>query len=128
MPLDIPKPQTPDYHDAANLADALLRQADVLRGMSDACAKARTVIEFSGDRRKVALGAAFRRAKESGSTSATEAEHFARSSSEYETQIAILESQHLEAERVIQKHRAEESKYEAIRSALSLQKTIAGIV
>lgn len=129
MPLKPTLPASgPDFADSKNLADALMRQADELQRMAPDVAKARTILEFSSDRRKIALGAAFKRAREVGATSATEAEHYARSSAEYQTTLAKLESDHEAAEAVIQRHRAAESKFEAIRSALSLQKTITATV
>ena len=126
--MQAPSSHAADASHAESLADALLRQADAIGAMADAVAKARTVLEYQNDRRKMALAIAFKEARLMGATSATEAEHYARASDSYAATMQALEVQSYECERITQKHGAAQAKFDALRSLVSLEKSKIGIL
>src|SRR5687767_1806517 len=128
----IKAPHTPapaqrlDHSDVTSLTDQLMRASEELAGMTQEVAKARVVREFSGDRRKRALALSTREFL--GSDSAAAAEVRGRASVSYGEALDSQEKELRAAEEVISKHDATRTKWESIRSALSMAKAICGNV
>jgi hypothetical protein len=118
----------PDFSDCAKLVESLMLQADVIRGMAPAVAKARTCLNYSGDRLKRALASACADARSAGATSAADAEQRARASTAYRDTLDTLAAADHEAEAVVAEWEAAKIKWESLRTAVSLQKAITSTV
>lgn len=118
-----------DYSDIAAVSQRLLEASDELGRMVDAVAKAMTVREFCGDRRKRSLALSTREHSLPGSNiSHTAAETLGRASVRYGEDLEAQASQLEEAERVIARRDAVRAQWESARSVLSSLKSIAGNV
>lgn len=115
-----------DYTTAQGLSNALIKQSTVIGSLAEDVGKARTILEYSSDRRKRALALAFADAMKAGAGSAAAAEHAARASTSYRDALDAQERQDNDAEQIVAQWQAEQTKFEALRTACSLAKTIAG--
>ena len=114
--------RNPDYTESMSIADRLLAQADMLRGMAQATGDAKAALSFSGDRLKRALALAVHDAKAAGCTSFAAAEAEARASAAYRDSLDGLYRDEQLAERAVAQWTAEQAKFEALRSLVSLAK------
>lgn len=116
-----------DYSTIEAVSKRLIEASDALADMVGRVAVARQTREFDSDRRKNALSSAVRdvlAAKPELSMSA--AEHLARSSKTYEASMKRLAADMVSAEHIVAEWEATKCRFEAARSLLSVQKTIAG--
>lgn len=120
--------RNPDFTESMSIADQLLAQADLLRGMALATGDAKAALSFSGDRLKRALALAVHDAKAAGCTSFAAAEAEARSSTAYRDSLDALYRDEQLAERQVAQWTAEQAKFEALRSLVSLSKAQANIL
>lgn len=120
--------QTPDFSDCAKLAEAMMAQAEVIRELAPSVAKARTVLNYSGDRLKRALALACHDAKAAGATSASDADQRARASTAYRDALDALAAADDGAEAIVADWEAAKIKWESLRTAVSLQKAITSTV
>ena len=124
--------RNPDFSESQSIADKLLAQADMLRNMAQATGDAKAALSFSGDRLKRALALAIHDVQQGhpplhkGSFSADEAK--ARSSTTYRDSLDALYRDEQLAERQVAQWTAEQAKFEALRSLVSLSKAQANIL
>lgn len=118
----------PDFSDAKQLAEALLQAAETVRGLAPQVAKARTCLNYSGDRLKRALALACADARSAGAKSAAETEQIARASTHYRDALDKLSAEDLEAEGTVAQWEAQKIKWESLRTAVSLQKAITSTI
>jgi len=119
---------SPDYHDADAHANKLLLVIDEICDQAQNVGKARTILKFAPDRKKMAQAFATKRAREAGAKSMTEAECYGLASTEYAAQLFRLEAESLDAEIVVQQHQARELQCDALRSIVALERQKAGII
>lgn len=112
-----------DYSDVQRLGEELYAVAQKLSELTPELAKARTVRDYDGDRRKRALSRAVVPFLEAGESAAA-AEHKARNSEDYAKEMEVLRAQLRHAEAVIARHDAQRVKWESVRSLLSIQKAL----
>lgn len=117
----------PDYSDLFRATKELASELSKLSAMAKAVAAARTVKEFSGDRKKNALSKAVLQAFKEGSKSSAEAEHKAYASASYETAMKRLTDDFENAEVVISEFNVCMAKIESLRSIIAVHRQIAGI-
>lgn len=116
-----------DYGTIEAVSQRLIEASDALTSMVGRIAAARQTREYHNDRAKRALSIAVRDAitvKPELSMSA--AEHIARASDGYGEAMKKLGGDLLAAEQTVAEWDAAKTKFEAARSLLSVQKTIAG--
>lgn len=120
------RPSQPvDFHDLAALTTALILASEELAGMSGDVAASRVVREHDSDRRKRALALAARERLAGGDSHAA-ADTYARASISYGEALDRLAAELLTAEQVNARHEAVRVRWESLRSALSVLKTISG--
>lgn len=115
-----------DYHDLSSLTEQLVAASDELSRMSDEVAKARTIREFSSDRRKRSLAVSTREFLDKESAAAAEVK--GRASVLYGEALEQQQNELYEAERTVAKYEATRIKWESLRSALSTWKAVSGNV
>lgn len=120
-------PDIPDFSDLFRATKELASELSKLSAMSKDVAAARTVKEFSSDRKKNALSKAVLQAFKEGSKSSAEAEHKAFASAQFETAMSALTKQYTEAEQAIAEWTVCSMKIESLRSIIAVHRQIAGI-
>lgn len=121
-----PPIQRADWNDISTLTQRMLEVSEELARMSEDIADARTVREFSSDRRKRSLAMAVREFLVSDS--ATAAETKGRASVAYGEAIARQAEDLILAEQTIAKFEAKLTLWKSLQSALSALRTVAGNV
>lgn len=114
-----------DIHDINRMTQELETASTEIAGMADAVGKAKQIREWDSERRKVALAKHVAPLLSKMAVSA--AEHSARAGDPYINLIKILQRELLDAETTIAKYEAIKTRWESVRSIMSMQKTIAGI-
>ena len=112
-----------DYSDVQKLGAELLSIADKISQMTPEISKAQMIRDFSSDRRKRALAKAVLPFLSSGESAAA-AEHKARALPAYGAELQALGDDLRSAEDVIARHAALKTKWESVRSLLSIQKAL----
>lgn len=112
-----------DFSDSAKAELRLRNAANRLHGMTAAVAKARTIKEFSGDRKKNTL-ARYMASKLIGGSGVAAAEMLARATPEYQAEQETLEAQYRDACAVIAEWDATFATFEAARSLVSMSKQL----
>lgn len=123
-------PQPPpkaDFSTVESVQRALVDASDTLASMTSAVATARTIKEFSGDRRKRALAVPMREFIVAGESAAA-AETKARASAIYGEALGIQQQELETAERAIAEWESARIKWESARSCLSSLRAIASNV
>jgi hypothetical protein len=116
-----------DYSTIEAISKRLVEACDVLAGLVQSVASARQAREYHGDRTKKALSTAVRDVVAlKPEISMSQAEHLARSSKGYEETMKKIGADLLVAEQTIAEWEVAKCRFEAARSLLSVQKTIAG--
>lgn len=110
-----------DYSDSNAVAVRMKDSTRKLHQLAISVGNAKTVREFSSDRRKNLLAKYVARALKDGE-SATAAETIGRADETYQSELASLQEQHQAAETAIAKFTAEQCSFEAARSLLSFEK------
>lgn len=118
-------PQPVDALDLGQLEKRFLDSTRKLSGMVKATAQARTVLDYSGERRKRILAIAMSGALVAGE-GVSKSEASARASDIYGEELDKYQSQDQAAQEVIEEYRAEQCKWEACRTLISLHKQLAG--
>lgn len=111
-----------DHTDVNVISARIMSSTKRLHELADKVGSARQVREFSSEMRKAVLSAEVVKALKEGATSATEAEHVARSTENYRHKMDQLAEQYRAAEVTIAKFTAEQASFEAARSLLSFSK------
>lgn len=111
-----------DFSETFELQRRLNEALDEMTAITDDVGLARQVREFSGDRRKRALGRAMQAAL-SGGESASKAEAEARASEPYGKELQQLAKELTAAEQTIARWDVLRIKWETARSLLSVQKS-----
>lgn len=114
-----------DATDIENLTRQMMNVAVQLEALAPEVAKARTIKDYDGERRKVLLSRGVSPLLEAESSSA--AEHQTRASESYIKGIRELRQEYLSALTVIAKNDALATKLEALRSAVAVQRAIIGL-
>lgn len=112
-----------DHSDIAAIQKQLNDAALKLAAMTLQVAKARQVLSWESERRKVALAKLVAGYLEQGE-SASAAEFKARAHPDYTKQVATMFSQCHDAQKVIADHEATRTIWDSARSLLSMQKAI----
>lgn len=120
--------QLPDFSDCSAMVTDLMKQAEMIQGLAPAVAKARTCLNYSGDRLKRALALACADARSAGATSASEAEQRARASTAYRDALDSLATTDEGAQAIVSQWEAAKIKWESLRTAVSLQKAITATI
>lgn len=120
-------PDAPDYSDLFRATKELASELFKLSAMSKDVAAARTVKEFSSDRKKNALSKAVLQAFKEGSKSSAEAEHKAYASISYETSMKRITEDFEKAESTLADFTVCMAKIESLRSIIAVHRQIAGI-
>lgn len=116
-----------DYGTIEAVSLRLVEASHALTEMVGRVAAGRQAREFHGDRAKKALSTAVRDVVAlKPEISMSQAEHLARSSKGYEETMKKIGADLLVAEQAIAEWEAAKCRFEAARSLLSVQKTIAG--
>lgn len=110
-----------DHSDSNAIAQRMKDSCRKLHTLAISVGSARTVREFSTDRRKNLLAKYVAKALKDGE-SATAAETIGRANVTYQEELEILQEQHQAAETTIAKFAAEQCSFEATRSLLSFEK------
>lgn len=118
---------TPDWSDLFRTTKELSSELVKLSAMAKAVAAAKTVKEFSGDRKKNALSKAVLAAFKEGSKSSAEAEHKAYASASYEAAMKRLTADYEKSELVLSELNVCMAKIESLRSIIAVHRQIAGI-
>jgi hypothetical protein len=124
MPLTPPTTQPrdlADWSDCAAIQQRMTQAVEEMQSIASEVGTARTVLEFSSDRRKRALARACAAAL-SGGESAAKAELEARASESYGKELAQLQKEHQVAEQTILEWDACKLGWETCRSLLAMQR------
>lgn len=122
------RPSEPiDFSSVESVQRALLVVSDELTAMTEDVAKARTVREFEGDRRKRALALAVREFLAQGDSAAA-ADTKGRASVAYGEVLDAQSEQFEAAESILTRWDALRARFDAARSVLSSLRAIAGQV
>jgi len=117
-----------DFSTISDLQRHMEKLLDELDQQAPHYAKARTISEFMGDRRKSALANAFCAIrKEDPEESATAAEHRARASSGFKEKTIELFKDHLNAETAIATYHVLQTRVEVQRSLLAIERAKLGL-
>lgn len=120
------RPQGVDFHDLASVQGQLHEISQNILALVPDVAKARTVAEYDGDRRKRILARAMRphfRAKKS----ATESEQLARADEECEKELDQCRADYQTAQETLEHNRALYCQFDAMRTIASGLKAAAGL-
>lgn len=112
-----------DFHSIDFISKKLFEATEDMQEMADSVAKARQVREYDSDRRKRALSCGVSDFLKAGE-SATAAEHKARASDSYAQLMKEMAKDLIAAEKVIAEWAALNARFEALRSLLSVQKSL----
>jgi len=115
-----------DYHSIDYISRRLMEATEKMQEMTPKIAVARQVREFDSERRKRALSVAVVPFLKLGE-SATSAEHQARASKPYSDDMKATAKDLIAAETTIAEWSALQARFEALRSLLSVQKSIANL-
>lgn len=113
-----------DYNDLSSLTEQLIAASDELSRMSEAVAKAKTIREFSPDRRKRALAISTREFLDKESAAAAEVK--GRSAVLYGEALDQQQKDLYESECCLSNYEACRIRWETLRSALSTWRSVAG--
>ena len=114
-----------DAIDLSGLELRLLRSAKKLASMSADIANAKTVVEYSADRRKRILSVGMAPHLKAGESS-VKSESLARASEAHHKQLEEQMAQDRAAQEIIEEYKAEQCKWETCRTLISLHKQLAG--
>ena len=120
------RPAKADFSTVESVQKALIEASEMLAGMTEAVAAARTVKEFSSDRRKRSLALSVREFLEDESAAAAETR--GRASVAYGEAIDAQAKELETAERTIAEWESARIKWESARSCLSSLRAIAANV
>lgn len=112
----------PDFEDLSKTTRELEKLSIQLTQMVPRVAEARTILNFDSDRRKSALSRAVLAAFKAGSSSTSQAEHEARGSSKFESDMKDLVSQYTQAEKVRTEYEVLQIKVDTMRTLVSAAK------
>lgn len=112
-----------DFHSIDVISRRLFETTEEMQAMTDAVAKAKQCREYDSDRRKRALSCGVADYLKSGE-SATAAEHKARASDSYAELMKATARDLIVAEKTIHEWIALQARFEALRSLLSVQKSL----
>lgn len=115
-----------DYHSIDYISRRLMEATDKMQQMAQQVAEARQIREFDSERRKRALALSVVPFLEQGE-SATAAEHKARATKLYADNMKTAGRDLVLAEKAIADWTALQARFEALRSLLSVQKSIANL-
>ncbi len=112
-----------DFHSIEAISRRLFETTEAMAAMTEAVAKARQIREYDSDRRKRALSCGVVDHLTKGE-SATSAEHKARASESYAELMKATARDLIAAEKTIHDWTAIQARFEALRSLLSVQKSL----
>ncbi len=113
--------QIADWSDLAGLQAKLIEAVEAMQAMSDEVGTAKTILEFSGERKKRALARGCAAAI-AGGDSVAKAESESRASEAYGKELSVLQKEHEAAEQSIARWDVERIKWESCRSLISMTK------
>lgn len=112
-----------DFHSIDSISKYLFDATEQMAEMAELVAKARQIREYDSDRRKRALSCGVSDFLKVGE-SATAAEHKARASDSYQQLMKETAKDLIAAEKTIAEWTALNARFEALRSLLSVQKSL----
>jgi len=110
-----------DWSDVAGLQQRMVESIEAMQALADEVGTARTILEFSSDRRKRALARACAAAL-AGGESVAKAESQARADEAYGKELAVLQREHEAAEQTIAKWDVLKITWSGAQSLLAMQR------
>ncbi len=110
-----------DWSDVAGLQAKMVESIEAMQQLADETGTARTILEFSSDRRKRALARACAAAL-AGGESVAKAESQARADEAYGKELSVLQREHEAAEQTIAKWDVLKITWSGAQSLLAMQR------